>query len=81
MTRSNKNIIKAALIALVLPLACKQRFLDQQNTFQSNADALSTKREAVIGLVNGIYDTYQNSDLLKKCIWYRANFGAHDFFN
>jgi hypothetical protein len=81
MTRSNKNIIKASLIALILPLACKQSFLDQENTFQSNADALSTKREAVIGLVNGIYDTYQNSDLLKKCIWYRANFGAHDFFN
>jgi starch-binding outer membrane protein, SusD/RagB family len=81
MTRSNKNIIKAALITLMLPLACKQSFLDQENTFQSNAEALSTKREAVIGLVNGIYDTYQNSDLLKKCIWYRANFGAHDFFN
>ena len=81
MTRSNKNIIKAALIALIVPLACKQSFLDQENTFQSNADALSTKREAVIGLVNGIYDTYQNSDLLKKCIWYRANFGTHDFFN
>ena len=81
MTRSNKNIIKAALITLILPLACKQSFLDQENTFQSNADALSTKREAVIGLVNGIYDTYQNSDLLKKCIWYRANFGTHDFFN
>jgi hypothetical protein len=81
MSRSNINIIKAALIALIFPLACKQSFLDQENTFQSNADALSTKREAVIGLVNGIYDTYQNSDLLKKCIWYRANFGAHDFFN
>jgi len=31
--------------------------------------------------VNGIYDTYQNSDLLKKCIWYWANFEDHDFFN
>jgi len=81
MTRSNKNIIKAAFITLLFPLACKQSFLEQENTFQSNAEALSTKREAVIGLVNGIYDTYQNSDLLKKCIWYRANFGAHDFFN
>ena len=81
MTRSNINIIKASLIALIFPLACKQSFLDQENTFQSNADALSTKKEAVIGLINGIYDTYQNSDLLKKCIWYRANFGTHDFFN
>lgn len=81
MTRSNQNIIKIAFITLLFPLACKQRFLEQENTFQSNAEALSTKREAVIGLVNGIYDTYQNSDLLKKCIWYRANFGTHDFFN
>jgi hypothetical protein len=81
MTRNNLNIIKAAFIVLILPLACRQSFLDQENTFQSNADAIATKREAVIGLVNGIYDTYQNSDLLKKCIWYRANFGTHDFFN
>jgi starch-binding outer membrane protein, SusD/RagB family len=81
MTTSNQNIIKVALITLVFPLACKESFLEQENTFQSNADAISTKREAVIGLVNGIYDTYQNSDLLKKCIWYRANFGTHDFFN
>src|SRR6185295_6365656 len=81
MTRSNKNTIYAALVTLILPLACRQSFLDQENTFQSNADAISTKKEAVIGLVNAIYDTYQNSDLLKKCIWYRANFGTHDFFN
>jgi len=81
MTSSKQNIIKVALLTLFFPLACKQSFLEQDNTFQSNADALSTKKEAVIGLVNGIYDTYQNSDLLKKCIWYRANFGTHDFFN
>jgi hypothetical protein len=81
MTSSNKNIIVAALVSLILPLACRESFLEQDNTFQSNADAISTKRDAVIGLVNGIYDTYQNSDLLKKCIWYRANFGTHDFFN
>jgi starch-binding outer membrane protein, SusD/RagB family len=81
MTRSNQNIIKVALLTLFFPLACKQSFLEQTNTFQSNADAIATKQEAVIGLVNGIYDTYQNSDLLKKCIWYRANFGTHDFFN
>lgn len=81
MTSSNQNIIKVFLLTLFFPLACKQSFLEQDNTFQSNADALSTKKDAVIGLVNGIYDTYQNSDLLKKCIWYRANFGTHDFFN
>jgi len=61
--------------------ACKESFLDQTNTFQGNADALSSSQDAVVTLVNGVYDTYQNSDLLKKCIWYRANFGSHDFFN
>jgi hypothetical protein len=81
MTISNKNIIKAALITLIFPLACRESFLDPENTFQGNEDAIATRREAVIGLINGIYDTYQNSDLLKKCIWYRANFGTHDFFN
>lgn len=65
----------------VIFTACDDSFLEQTNTFQGNADALSTKKEAVISLINGIYDTYQNSDLLKKCIWYRANFGTHDFFN
>src|SRR6266540_1956497 len=81
MKRINKNILKIALVCLIFPLACKQSFLDQTNTFQSNAEALATRPQAVISLVNGIYDTYQNSDLLKKCIWYRANFGTHDFFN
>src|SRR3954464_15991946 len=81
MTRSHQNIIKVAFITLVFPLACRESFLDQKNTFQGNADAIATKKEAVVGLVNGVYDTYQNSDLLKKCIWYRANFGTHDFFN
>lgn len=81
MKRTKNYILIAVLASLAFIWSCSESFLEQNNTFQGNSDALSTKKEAVIGLVNGIYDTYQNSDLLKKCIWYRANFGTHDFFN
>jgi starch-binding outer membrane protein, SusD/RagB family len=85
MKRTKNKIFAFGLVYIVsltvIVMACSESFLDQTNTFQSNADALSSKESAVITVVNGIYDTYQNSDLLKKCIWYRANFGTHDFFN
>lgn len=73
-----------ALVAIacgVILSACKKSFLDQTNTFGISPDAAASKPEQVVSLVNAIYDTYQNSDLLKKCVWYRANFGTHDFFN
>jgi len=79
-----KIIILTGIIAftcIVIPVACKKSFLNQTNTFGLPADAAASTKENVIGAVNGIYDTYQNSDLLKKCLWYRANFGTHDFFN
>jgi starch-binding outer membrane protein, SusD/RagB family len=79
-----KIIILTGLIAftcVVIPIACKKSFLNQTNTFGLPADAVATTKDNVIKAVNGIYDTYQNSDLLKKCLWYRANFGTHDFFN
>jgi hypothetical protein len=69
------------LAGTIIPLACKKSFLNQTNTFGISPDAAASKPQQVISLVNAIYDTYQNSDLLKKCIWYRANFGTHDFFN
>lgn len=69
------------LTCAVIPIACKRSFLNQTNTFGLPADAVASSRDNVIASVNSIYDTYQNSDLLKKCIWYRANFGTHDFFN
>jgi hypothetical protein len=85
MKRTKYKVLTIALATFifltVFTTACDESFLEQSNTFQGNADALSTKSEAVISLVNGVYDTYQNSDLLKKCIWYRANFSTHDFFN
>ncbi len=70
-----------AFTCVAIPLACKRSFLNQTNTFGIPADAAANTQANVIATVNSIYDTYQNSDLLKKCIWYRANFGTHDFFN
>jgi len=77
---------KIVIIAMVLsvaffPIACNEGFLDQTDSFQGTADGTFTKSSDVVALVNSVYDTYQNSDLLKKCIWYRANFSTHDFFN
>ena len=68
MKGSIKNIIIASLIVAIIPIACKQSFLEQTNRFQGSSDGTFNKAEDVIALVNGIYDTYQNSDLLKKCI-------------
>ena len=82
MKSSKKIIIILTVLAIAVgPLSCKRSFLEQTNTFGIPADAAASKPDQVIALVNAIYDTYQNSDLLKKCIWYRANFGTHDFFN
>ena len=79
-----KIIILSSIIAftcVVIPIACKKSFLNQTNSFGLPTETVASSKESVIGAVNGIYDTYQNSDLLKKCLWYRANFGTHDFFN
>jgi hypothetical protein len=77
-----KNLMLVLLLAsLVIPFACKRDFLTQTNTFASSAGATFQKSSDVVALVNGIYDTYQNSDLLKKSIWYYANFQTHDWFN
>jgi hypothetical protein len=82
MKNGKKIIIVLTTFAMAMaPLSCKQSFLEQTNTFGIPAESAATKADLVIAAVNGIYDTYQNSDLLKKCIWYRANFGTHDFFN
>src|SRR5437868_5575750 len=70
-----------AFLILLMPVACKRSFLETTNTFQGSGEATFNKPADVISLVNAIYDTYQNSDLLKKSIWYWANFETHDFFN
>ena len=70
-----------AIPCLMVPLSCSKGFLNQTNTFGFSPEGAASKPQQVISMVNAIYDTYQNSDLLKKCLWYRANFSSHDFFN
>ncbi len=78
----NKHILKIAIISLfIIPLACKKNFLQQANYTQLTREAYFTKASDAVALVNSVYDTYQNADLLKKSIWYYANFQTHDFFN
>ena len=82
MKMNNKNITLLALFALlIIPLSCKKGFLNTSDTTAFTADQGFTKSSNVIALVNSIYNTYQSSDMLKKSIWYYANYETHDFFN
>jgi hypothetical protein len=83
MKMKKKYIMLIVLFAalVVTPMACKKSFLTQTNTFSSTAAATFNKPQDVIALVNSIYDTYQNSDFLKKSMWYYANFLTHDWYN
>ncbi|WP_295667888.1 hypothetical protein [uncultured Mucilaginibacter sp.] len=79
---TKKNYILVSLFALLMiPLGCKKGFLTQTNTFAATEGATFQKPQDVIAMVNSIYDTFQSSDLLKKSIWYYANFETHDWFN
>jgi hypothetical protein len=83
MKMNKKNITLIALFAaLLIPIGgCHKNFLTQTNTQNSTADASFQKSQDVVALVNSIYDSYQSSDLLKKSIWYYANFLTHDWYN
>jgi len=82
MKKNKKYVILIVLVAALLsPLACKKSFLSQTDTFAASASATFGTSQSVISLVNSIYDTYQNSDFLKKSMWYYANFLTHDWFN
>jgi hypothetical protein len=74
-------VLLTVFVALLSPLACKKSFLNQTNTFSSTATSTFNKPQDVIALVNSIYDTYQNSDFMKKSLWYYANFLTHDWYN
>ncbi|MHA4895744.1 RagB/SusD family nutrient uptake outer membrane protein [Pedobacter sp. PWIIR3] len=80
-----KNIkylyILAVGLLVLTPFSCKKGFLNQTDSSNPTAQALFNKPADGIALVNAIYDTYQNADLLKKSLWYYANFQSHDFFN
>ncbi|HXD79625.1 MAG TPA: RagB/SusD family nutrient uptake outer membrane protein [Puia sp.] len=70
-----------AIVVVSAPFACKKSFLNQTDTFAATSDAVFQKPSQVVQIVNAIYDTYQSSDLLKKSIWYYANFLTHDWYN
>jgi len=76
-----KVIVITLAAALLIPLSCKKGFLNQTNTFGATASATFTTSASVIALVNAIYDSYQNSNLLKKGLWYYADYLPHDWFN
>ena len=71
----------AIVIGVAIPLSCNKKFLQQTDTFAADATATFTKPQQVVAMVNSIYDTYQSSDLLKKAIWYYANYLTHDWYN
>jgi len=82
MKMNNKNITLIALFALlIIPLSCKKGFLNTTDTGAATADNAFGKSSSVVALVNSIYNTFQSSDMLKKSIWYYANYETHDFFN
>jgi len=81
MYKNKWTLLLVLFVGCVIAVSCKKSFLTQTNTFLSNPDATFQKPSDVVALVNSIYDTYQNSDLLKKSIWYYANFQTHDWFN
>lgn len=76
-----KIILITLVTSLLIPLSCKKGFLNQTNTFGATAGATFTTSASVIALVNAIYDSYQNSNLLKKGLWYYADYLPHDWFN
>jgi hypothetical protein len=77
------KVIGILLFAAVVsaPFACKKSFLQQTDTFAATEAATFTKPQQVVALINAIYNTYQSSDLMKKSIWYYANFLTHDWYN
>ena len=77
------KIIGVAIVvgAVLGPLSCKKSFLNPVDTNAAQITSAFTKPQQVEALVNTIYNTYQSSDLLKKSIWYYANFLTHDWYN
>jgi hypothetical protein len=82
MKKNKKFIALIALCVVMLsPLACRKGFLNTTDTFAATEEATFQHSQDVVAIVNSVYDTYQSSDLLKKSIWYSANFLTHDFYN
>ena len=69
------------LAVVLLPISCKESFLEQKNTQGITEDALFKKPADGIALVTGIYDTFHDVDFTLKALWYQANFLSQDFKN
>jgi hypothetical protein len=76
-----KYVLIAWIAVFMIPLGCKKNFLDQTDSQHPTSQVLFKKAADGVALVNAIYDTYQNSDLLLKSLWYYANYQTHDFLN
>lgn len=80
--KRNKLIGLASLTAILLvPMSCKEDFLEQKNTQGITEESLFKKPNDGIALVTGIYDTFHNVDFITKAMWYQANFLSQDFKN
>lgn len=78
----HKTIGLLGLLAVVLlPLSCKESFLEQKNTQGITEDALFKKPADGVNIVTGIYDTFHDVDFTLKALWYQANFLSQDFKN
>lgn len=78
----HKTIGLLGLLAVVLlPLSCKESYLEQKNTQGITEDALFKKPADGVALVTGIYDTFHDVDFTLKALWYQANFLSQDFKN
>ena len=66
---------------VLLPLSCKESYLEQKNTQGVTEDALFKKEADGVALVTGIYDTFHDVDFTLKALWYQANFLSQDFKN
>jgi hypothetical protein len=82
MKKNKKFIALIALCVVMLsPLACRKGFLNTTDSTAATEEATFQHSQDVVAMVNSVYDTYQSSDLLKKSIWYSANFLTHDWYN
>ncbi|MBC8151420.1 MAG: RagB/SusD family nutrient uptake outer membrane protein, partial [Bacteroidetes bacterium] len=77
----HKTIGLLSLLAVMLPLSCKESYLEQKNTQGITEDALFKKPADGVALVTGIYDAFHDVDFTLKALWYQANFLSQDFKN
>lgn len=80
--KRNTIIGLASLAAILLvPMSCKETYLEQKNTQGITEESLFKKPNDGVALVTGIYDTFHNVDFITKALWYQANFLSQDFKN